>query len=115
MPGKDEPLRQIRVALCRCGASSNKPFCDNSHVEAGFTDPGEADSLHAVETPADSASLTIRPLPDGPCMVAGVLALVDGDGIGRVRVENPTFCRCGHSQDKPFCDGSHSSTGFRAD
>lgn len=27
-----------RVALCRCGASKNKPFCDNSHVEAGFTD-----------------------------------------------------------------------------
>lgn len=26
-----------RVALCRCGASANKPFCDNSHREAGFT------------------------------------------------------------------------------
>lgn len=25
-----------RIALCRCGHSKNKPFCDNSHVEAGF-------------------------------------------------------------------------------
>lgn len=27
-----------RVALCRCGASKNKPFCDLSHKDAGFTD-----------------------------------------------------------------------------
>ncbi len=27
-----------RITLCRCGASSNKPLCDGSHKDAGFTD-----------------------------------------------------------------------------
>lgn len=31
-------LKDTRVALCRCGASSNKPFCDNSHRLSGFQD-----------------------------------------------------------------------------
>ncbi|HEX2718608.1 MAG TPA: (4Fe-4S)-binding protein [Gemmatimonadaceae bacterium] len=29
----------LRVALCRCGATKNAPFCDNSHREIGFRDP----------------------------------------------------------------------------
>ncbi|MDH3944753.1 MAG: (4Fe-4S)-binding protein [Anaerolineae bacterium] len=31
-----EVLKDTRMALCRCGASNNKPFCDDSHYRIGF-------------------------------------------------------------------------------
>ena len=31
------PAEKAAIALCRCGASANKPFCDGAHRGAGFT------------------------------------------------------------------------------
>jgi CDGSH-type Zn-finger protein len=34
--------RRRTIALCRCGASRTKPFCDGTHKTIGFKAPGEA-------------------------------------------------------------------------
>jgi len=33
-------IRDTRAALCRCGASQNKPYCDGSHRQIGFEAAG---------------------------------------------------------------------------
>ncbi|MFQ5844459.1 MAG: CDGSH iron-sulfur domain-containing protein, partial [Planctomycetota bacterium] len=37
---KEETQDQELIALCRCGASANKPFCDGNHKAASFEGPG---------------------------------------------------------------------------
>jgi CDGSH-type Zn-finger protein/uncharacterized Fe-S cluster protein YjdI len=106
-------LRDTRMALCRCGASQNKPFCDRSHEKAGFRDSA---CLRAAESPpaaAGSGSLTIRPRPNGPLMLTGPLTIVGANGR-RAFSESTFLCRCGASGNKPYCDGTHKRIGFTA-
>jgi CDGSH-type Zn-finger protein/uncharacterized Fe-S cluster protein YjdI len=108
----DETVHDTRIALCRCGQSQNKPYCDNSHRKAGFQNAGTLPAEVPAPPGTDlSSPLTIRLVPNGPVHCAGPLALRGGDG--RTSFSDQTFlCRCGHSQNKPYCDGTHRKVGF---
>ena len=43
----------------------------------------------------------------GSIRITGIIEIVDAEGNLSQTIENPKFCGCGHSQEKPFCDGSH--------
>ena len=45
---------------------------------------------------------------NGPYIVRGPIHLVDQDGNAFTHPEGVALCRCGSSDNKPFCDGSHS-------
>jgi CDGSH-type Zn-finger protein len=53
---------------------------------------------------------------NGPYRLEGDIAMLDEDGkafglAGRTVV---SLCRCGHSSNKPFCDGTHNKVGFES-
>lgn len=191
-----ELLSTIRgVALCRCGASKNKPFCDGTHGTIGFSSENKTNTAdnsgdhmikdkrksyvgkeiiihdnrkicsHAAECVNNLSSVfklnarpwispdaakreeiidTIRKCPsgalsysidgieyrdqnerkpivtvskDGPYVITGGIDLI-GDNIqfaeGSSR-EHYTLCRCGASNNKPFCDGMHRVISFKDD
>lgn len=110
----DMPGVEFRAALCRCGASKNKPFCDNSHESADFFDYG---SIGESGTPINTLDgvLEIEPLKDGPLIVKGNLSMYTGAGRLAWHGTTVALCRCGGSRNKPFCDGTHSKNGFNSD
>jgi CDGSH-type Zn-finger protein/uncharacterized Fe-S cluster protein YjdI len=111
---EDMPGTRFRAALCRCGASANKPFCDNSHVGAGFTDSGAVGESGPGSLP-ETGELKIKPLTDGPLLIAGKLAIYASTGRAAWKGEKAALCRCGESKNKPFCDGSHKAAGFKSE
>jgi CDGSH-type Zn-finger protein len=57
----------------------------------------------------------ITPYRDGPYLVRGPFTLVDQDGNEiEVKRRVVALCRCGRSQMRPFCDGTHKAIGFQA-
>lgn len=49
---------------------------------------------------------------NGPILVTGGLIVVDGAGNPYEIKDVVALCRCGHSGDKPFCDGTHKRCGW---
>ncbi|HEX4961720.1 MAG TPA: CDGSH iron-sulfur domain-containing protein [Thermoanaerobaculia bacterium] len=104
-------FRDTRMALCRCGASKNKPFCDQSHKQEGFADPGLWQGEPDMVKPSQDPVLTILCRPNGPLILEGEFEMIDANGQPAYPRQR-ALCRCGGSYTKPFCDGSHGRVGF---
>ena len=58
----------------------------------------------------------ITPYRNGPYLIRGPFVMVDQSGNEiEVKRRVVALCRCGRSQIRPFCDGTHKAIGFRAD
>lgn len=108
--------QETRLALCRCGASANKPYCDNSHMKVGFQVSGEvADNRPLTEELSPKGILEVLLANNGPLLLRGNFEIRSSDGKSIYRGSKAALCRCGGSQNKPFCDGTHKKIGFSSE
>ena len=107
-------LKEKEFALCRCGLSNNKPFCDGTHktknipVSESFNDDRQEDITNIEE------SLIITVKENAMYSVKGAFTLFSRDGESKTTRTKAGLCRCGQSENKPFCDMSHKKSAFIA-
>ena len=68
------------------------------------------DSENMSENTAEGIKVDV--LKNGPLIVHSSCSIVDADGNETLKEKRVSFCRCGASANKPFCDGSHKKVGF---
>ena len=122
------PIRtRPTMVLCRCGASTMKPFCDGTHVKIRFSSANQqgsaedgrdqraqAASTNAGEEEVRGDDVAIFVTPDGPYVVTGGPPLRNTPGTESAS-KSFMLCRCGGSKNKPYCDGTHVRIGFKDD
>lgn len=106
---------KFRAALCRCGLSKNKPFCDNAHEGSDFRDRGAVGKMDYEPLSEHDGELVINRASNGPLILEGNVRIMTAYGRVAWEGENCALCRCGESKNKPFCDGTHRKVGFEAD
>jgi CDGSH-type Zn-finger protein/uncharacterized Fe-S cluster protein YjdI len=113
-----EPLtHETRLTFCRCGLSRNQPFCDNSHRRRKWKSGPSTDPQQPPPAPLQQAAVqptTVVARRDASLDVRGDLRLYHSDGGEMVAAGRVLLCRCGRSDNKPFCDSHHARVGFRS-
>ena len=60
----------------------------------------------------DKKAVKIKIMKDGPIVVEGTFKVLDSNDKRLKASVMTSFCRCGHSMNMPWCDGTHRKKGF---
>jgi uncharacterized Fe-S cluster protein YjdI len=61
----------------------------------------------------ESSATRVEVLENGPLLVHGTLDITHKDGSKEIKDKTTAFCRCGLSNKKPYCDGTHKKENFQ--
>lgn len=65
-----------------------------------------------VDKIEDSIETRVEVRENGPLLVYGTLKVTHKDGKEEIKNRTTAFCRCGSSDNKPYCDGTHNKNEF---
>lgn len=57
----------------------------------------------------NNQNINVKVIPGGPLMITGTCEITHANGDTETKENRTTFCRCGASSNKPFCDGKHKT------
>jgi uncharacterized Fe-S cluster protein YjdI len=79
--------------------------------------PSGALQYHRLDGFPDEATgeRYVYPIPNGPLFVHGAMEVLDAEGNVIRSDVRMTLCRCGGSSNKPFCDNTHRTNGWRTE
>jgi uncharacterized Fe-S cluster protein YjdI len=98
------------VDLCPTKALTYKYNKDipNTNMEEDNSDKTERNNdVEEKVAPAE-----IRVMPDGPLVIKGSYTIIGEDGKEIKKMKITSLCRCGQSNNMPFCDGMHRKIGW---
>ncbi len=98
------------LSLCRCGASKNKPLCDDQHLDIEFIDSGAVQRVSDWMPVNRPQIITVTCIKNGPLKFRGYLRIYNRKGQECITMSG-ALCRCGKSSKKPFCDSNHGCAG----
>jgi Fe-S-cluster-containing dehydrogenase component len=65
-----------------------------------------------IENNISEPPTRIQIMQNGPAIISGDFIIKDINGNKLAKANTIAICRCGHSNNMPFCDGSHNKSGF---
>jgi CDGSH-type Zn-finger protein len=98
--------------LAEASGSFAQPYTGAATIESCPTGALHYRRLDDGPQEQPPAETTVEPRPNGPLFVRGSVRIVDPDGHLIREDTRVALCRCGASENKPFCDGSHLLIGF---
>lgn len=69
--------------------------------------------MNDEDEPKEELETVVEVTENGPLLVYGTIKVTHKDGTIEKKNKTTAFCRCGHSQNKPYCDGSHRKKDFK--